>query len=142
MNNQVWLRLLEYIHEAKKKGEVPIAAALVLNNEIVSIRHNEVETSLNPLNHAEILVLQDGFLKFGKILSQCDLYVTLEPCSMCAHSIALSKIRTLYFGAYNLEGGAVEHGAKLLAHSATCFYGGYNERVFSEELSQFFKNKR
>ncbi len=138
----IWQQLTDLAIRALEHDEVPISAALVRNNEVISLRHNEVEIQKNPLAHAEMLILLDGFSRIGKNLSECDLYVTLEPCPLCAHAIKLSKINRLYFGAYNPEGGAVEHGAKLLTHSGTTYYGGYSEIIFSNLLKDFFQTKR
>ena len=94
-----------------------------------------------------MLVLRAGMARLGaKYLSDCDLYVTLEPCAMCAAAIALAHIRRLYFGAYDAKGGAVEHGPRLFdqptCHHRPEIYGGIDERRAAELLQDFFRQRR
>jgi tRNA(adenine34) deaminase len=132
---------------AAKAGEVPVGAVIVKDGTIIASAYNLVETERDPTAHAEILAIRAA----SKILSSprlldCDLYVTLEPCAMCAQAISLARIRRLYFGAYDVKGGGVENGARIFSHS-TCnhkpeVYGGIADSECSELLSNFFKEKR
>src|ERR1700683_2746070 len=97
------------------RGEVPVGAVLVgRDGAVVAVSGNRVEEQLDPTAHAELLVLRAGAAALGqKQLDNCDLYVTLEPCPMCAAAIALARVRRLYFGAYDPKGGGVEHGPRI-----------------------------
>jgi tRNA(adenine34) deaminase len=133
---------------AAARGEVPVGAVLVDNiGRLLAAAGNRVETDRDPTAHAEMLVLRAGALRLGtKHLAECDLYVTLEPCAMCAAAIALARLRRLYFGAYDPKGGAVEHGARLFAQPTTHhrpeIYGGIEERHAGSLLRTFFRNRR
>ena len=108
---------------------------------------NRVEQLCDPTAHAEMLVLRAGAaLRRSPRLGGCDLYVTLEPCAMCAAAISFARIRRLYFGAYDPKGGAVEHGPRFF-EATTChhrpeIYGGIEERRASELLKRFFVERR
>lgn len=138
--------------EAKKaaaQGEVPVGAVLVdgVSGKIVASAHNLTEKMNDATAHAEMIVLREG----GKIISSprlagCDLYVTLEPCPMCAAAIALARLRRVYFGAYDPKGGGVDHGPRIF-HHATChhkpeIYGGIEEQSCAALMKDFFKDKR
>lgn len=141
--NTYWQTLIDLCTTAADRGEVPVAALLVQNNQVIATAHNLVETHNNPTLHAEMLVLTQGYNLLGKYLTECDLYVSLEPCPMCAHAIKLSQIRRLYFGAYDPKGGGVEHGPRLLDNLTRLdTFGGYHETVFISVLKAFFLNKR
>jgi tRNA(adenine34) deaminase len=132
---------------AFKNGEVPVGAVLVKDDKVIAKAHNQTYISCNPVGHAEILVLQMASRDFfTTYLENCDLYVTLEPCPMCAHAISLSRIKRLYFGAYDPKGGGVDHGPKLYMHSSSFHkpevYGGILEEECGLLLKDFFKNKR
>ena len=105
--------------EAKKaalRGEVPVGAVLVdgVQDKILAKDGNRMREQSNPTAHAELLVIQSGCRKLESLyLLECDLYVTLEPCPMCAQAITFARIRRLYFGAYDTKGGGVEHGARI-----------------------------
>lgn len=138
-----WEVLLKLAHRAATRNEVPVAALLVHNNQIISTAHNMVETYNNPTLHAEILVLKEGFKQFGKYLTECDLYVSLEPCPMCAYAIKLSQVRRLYFGAYDPKRGGVEHGSRCLdGLNRLEVVGGFHEKEFDLLLKDFFSKKR
>ncbi|MGH6883487.1 MAG: nucleoside deaminase, partial [Hypericibacter sp.] len=101
---------------AAARGEVPIGAVLVnsATGAVLAKSGNRVETDADPTAHAELLVIRAGAKALGTPrLETCDLYVTLEPCAMCAQAIAFARIRRLYFGAYDPKGGGVEHGARI-----------------------------
>lgn len=129
-------------------GEVPIAAA-VLNpkGEVIATAHNEVETRGDATAHAELLAIQAACKALGtKYLMDCTLVVTLEPCAMCAQAASLAKIGKVVFGAYDVKGGGVEHGARVFAqktcHHAPEVIGGVMEVECGALLTEFFKGKR
>ena len=129
-------------------GEVPVGAVLVDNEgRVLAAAGNRVETDRDPTAHAEMLVLRAGAAQLSaKHLAECDLYVTLEPCAMCAAAIALARLRRLYFGAYDPKGGAIEHGPRLFdqptTHHRPEVYGGIEERRAAELLRTFFRERR
>jgi tRNA(Arg) A34 adenosine deaminase TadA len=141
-------RALNEAIAAAERGDVPVGAVLVSGaGEIVASAVNWVERDRDPTAHAEMLVLRDGAARLGvKWLAGCDLYVTLEPCPMCAAAIALARIRRLYFGAYDPKGGGVEHGPRIFdqptCHHRPEIYGGIAERVAGAMLRGFFKARR
>ena len=130
------------------QGEVPVGAVLVDNEgHVLAAAGNRVETDCDPTAHAEMLVLRAGAAQLRtKHLAECDLYVTLEPCAMCAAAIALARLRRLYFGAYDPKSGAVEHGPRLFdqptTHHRPEVYGGIEERRAAELLRNFFRDRR
>ncbi len=138
--------------EAKKaalRGEVPVGAVLVdgVEDKILAKEGNRMREQSNPTAHAELLVIQKGCRKLNKIhLLGCDLYVTLEPCPMCAQAMAFARIRRLYFGAYDYKGGGVEHGARIFEQSTSHHhpevYGGIEEKMCGNLLRSFFLEKR
>ena len=137
--------------EAEKagwRGEVPVGAVLVAaDGGVIAVSGNEVEATRDPTAHAEMLVLRAGTAALGqKQLDNCDLYVTLEPCAMCAAAIAWARIRRLYFGAYDPKSGGVEHGARIFdqptCHHRPEIYGGIDERRAGALLRAFFRAKR
>ena len=131
-----------------QRGEVPVGAVLLdPAGAVVAASGNRVERDRDPTAHAEMLVLRDGAARLGvKRLAGCDLYVTLEPCPMCAAAIGLARIRRLYFGAYDPKGGGVEHGARIFdqptCHHRPEIYGGIGERAAAELLRRFFAARR
>lgn len=133
---------------AAARGEVPVGAVLVdCQGRVLAAAGNRVETERDPTAHAEMLVLRAGAARLGaKRLSECDLYVTLEPCAMCAAAIALARLRRLYFGAYDPKGGAVEHGPRIFAQPTTHhrpeIYGGIEEQCAAQLLRAFFQRHR
>jgi len=133
---------------AAAKGEVPVGAVLVDGSgNVLAAAGNRVEAERDPTSHAEMLVLRSGASRLGSArLTECDLYVTLEPCAMCAAAIGLARLRRLYFGAYDPKGGAVEHGPRLFGqptmHHRPEIYGGMEERRAAELLRSFFQTRR
>jgi tRNA(Arg) A34 adenosine deaminase TadA len=129
-------------------GEVPVGAVLIdSGGTVIAAAGNRVERDHDPTAHAEMLVLGQGAARRGqKRLDGCDLYVSLEPCPMCAAAIALAHIRRLYFAAYDPKGGGVEHGPRIFAqpacHHRPEVYGGIAERAAARLLRQFFAAKR
>ena len=130
-------------------GEVPVGAVLVHGptGEVLAAAHNLVETGGDPTAHAELLAIRAAAAKAGaKWLVDCDLYVTLEPCPMCAQAISFARLRRLYYGAPDPKGGGVEHGPRIFAQS-TChhrpeLYGGIDEGRSSALLRGFFRERR
>ena len=133
---------------AAARGEVPVGAVLLdREGRVLAAAGNRVETDRDPTAHAEMLVLRAGAARHGaKHLADCDLYVTLEPCAMCAAAIGLARLRRLYFGAYDPKSGAVEHGPRLFEQPTTHHrpetYGGIEERRAGELLRVFFRDRR
>jgi tRNA(Arg) A34 adenosine deaminase TadA len=139
------------IDEAEKagaRGEVPVGAVLVdEKGVVVAVSGNRVEERKDPTAHAEILVLQAGSSEKGAArLDTCDLYVSLEPCAMCAAAISFARIRRLYFAAYDMKGGAVDHGPRFFSqptcHHAPEVYGGLGGEKARTLLQDFFKERR
>jgi len=132
---------------AAARGEVPVGAVIVQDQHIIAAAHNLVETACDVSAHAELLVLRQAGEKLGtRHLVDCDLYVTLEPCPMCAQAISFARIRRLYFGAYDPKGGGVEHGPRIF-EQPTCHHkpevvGGLRESECALLLKDFFARKR
>lgn len=140
---------LEEARAAGLRGEVPVGAVVVdgTSGEVLAKAGNACEELADVSAHAEILALKLAAEKFGSPrLTGCDLYVTLEPCPMCATAISFARIRRLYFGAYDEKGGGVDNGPRIYAHP-TCHhkpevYGGMDEVASAELLKDFFKERR
>jgi tRNA(adenine34) deaminase len=134
--------------KAAAEGEVPVGAVLVAaGGDVLAAAPNRVAAANDPTAHAEMLVLRTGAARLGTpYLTGCDLYVTLEPCAMCAAAIALARLRRLYFAAYDPKGGAVEHGPRLFAlktiHHRPEVYGGIAEEPAARLLRAFFRDRR
>ncbi len=134
--------------EAARAGEVPVGAALVdAKGQVLAKAGNRVEALSDPTAHAEILALRQAAQARGSArLEDCDLYVSLEPCAMCAAAISFARIRRLYFGAYDPKMGAVEHGPKFFqqptCHHRPEIYGGIEESRAGELLRRFFSSRR
>jgi tRNA(adenine34) deaminase len=134
---------------AAARGEVPVGAVLVdgSTGEVVATAGNRTRELADPTAHAEMVVLREAAAKLGAPrLPGCDLYVTLEPCAMCAGAISLARLRRLYFAAYDPKSGGVEHGARVFDHP-TCHHkpqvvGGMAETEAAELLKEFFKERR
>jgi tRNA(adenine34) deaminase len=132
---------------AARAGEVPVGAVVVHGSEIVARAHNRPVAERDPTAHAELLALRAAAGAIGdERLSGCDLYVTLEPCTMCAAAISLARIRRLYYAAADPKGGAVESGVRFFAspacHHRPEVYGGIQEARAAELLRGFFKERR
>ena len=138
----------EAAEQAGWRGEVPVGAVLTgPDGAVVAAHGNEIEERGDATAHAEMLVLRAAVVTLGrKQLDDCDLYVTLEPCPMCAAAIALARIRRLYFGAYDPKSGGVEHGPRIFAqpscHHRPELYGGIDERRAGALLRAFFQARR
>jgi tRNA(adenine34) deaminase len=134
---------------AAARGEVPVGAVLVdgATGAVLAAAGNRTEELADPTAHAEMLVLRAAAQARGRPrLDDCDIYVTLEPCAMCAAALSFARIRRLYFGAADPKGGAVEHGPRFFAqptcHHRPEVYGGIEERRAGELLRRFFAGKR
>jgi tRNA(adenine34) deaminase len=138
---------LKAAETAGKSGEVPIGCVIVRDGAVVATAGNRALTDRDPTAHAELLALREAAAKLGsERLVDCDLYVTLEPCTMCAGAISFARIRRLYYGAADPKGGAVESGVRFFA-SPTCHhtpevYSGLGEREAATMLKDFFKARR
>jgi tRNA(adenine34) deaminase len=138
---------LEEAHAAKARGEVPVGCAIVRNGEVVARAGNRTIADRDPTAHAELIAIRAAATGLGsERLVDCDLYVTLEPCAMCAAAMSFARIRRLYFGASDPKGGAVEHGVRFFA-APTCHhkpevYGGINESECVALLKDFFQARR
>ena len=133
--------------KAAEMGEVPVGAIVVFDGKIIASAHNLVENSCDPTAHAEILAIRAAcqILQTPRLVG-CDLFVTLEPCSMCATAISFARIHRLYFGAYDEKGGGVENGARIFSqktcHHTPEIYGGIYENECADLLKKFFVDKR
>jgi tRNA(Arg) A34 adenosine deaminase TadA len=138
---------LKAAESAAISGEVPIGCVVVRNNQVVATAGNRTLTDRDPTAHAEILALRQAARVIGsERLIDCDLYVTLEPCTMCAGAISFARIRRLYYGAQDPKGGAVESGVRFFSqptcHHAPDVYSGLAESDAAEILRDFFQVKR
>lgn len=132
---------------AAEAGEVPVGAAIVRDGQVVATAGNRTRRDRDPTAHAEMVAIRQAASTLGDDrLSGCDLYVTLEPCPMCAGAISLARIRRLYFAAPDPKGGAVEHGPRLFGqptcHHAPEIYGGIREGESGALLRAFFAERR
>ena len=138
---------LKAAENAGKTGEVPIGCVIVLNGEVIAEAGNRTLTDRDPTAHAEILAIRQAAEAIGsERLVDCDLYVTLEPCTMCAGAISFARIRRLYYGAADAKGGAVDSGVRFFA-SPTCHhvpevYSAVGESEAATLLREFFKARR
>lgn len=138
---------LEIALKAARAGEVPVGAVIVRGGEIIARADNRTLRDHDPSAHAEMLAIRAAAKSLDtERLSDCDLYVTLEPCTMCAAAISFARIRRLYYGAVDPKGGAVESGVRFFG-SPTCHhkpevYGGIQEARAAELLREFFKERR
>ena len=132
---------------AAAHGEVPVGAVVVKDAAVVAAASNAPRQRKDPTAHAEILAIRRACeILQGERLTGCDLYVTLEPCAMCAAAISFARIRRLYFGAADPKGGAVENGARFFTqptcHHAPEVYGGIGEADAAALLRRFFGERR
>ena len=138
---------LDEARAAQARGEVPVGCAIVRDGDVIARAGNRTLADRDPTAHAELIALREAAKALGsERLTDCDLYVTLEPCTMCAAAISFARIRRLYFGAADPKGGAVEHGVRFFA-APTCHhrpevYGGIAERESAELLKGFFADRR
>ncbi len=138
------------LHEARlaaARNEVPVGAVLVLNGKVIAKAGNRTRELHDPTAHAEVLVIREAAKALkNERLSDADLYVTLEPCAMCAGAISFARIRRLYFGAEDLKGGAVSNGSRFFTqetcHHVPEVYSGIGEEDAAELLRGFFSERR
>ncbi|NVJ96977.1 MAG: nucleoside deaminase [Alphaproteobacteria bacterium] len=141
-------RALEEARRAASRGEVPIGAVVVgPDGAVLAAAGNDVVAAKDPTGHAEMIAIRAAAKAFGsERLEGCDLYVTLEPCAMCAQAIAFARIRRVYFGADDPKGGGITVGARIYSHNTTHHkpevYGGILERESAQLLRDFFKARR
>ena len=139
---------LEEASKAALRGEVPVGAVVCnARGEVIARAGNETRGSSDPTAHAEIIVLRQAASLLGtERLTECTLYVTLEPCTMCAGAISHARIKTLVYGAYDPKGGAVDHGVRFF-EQATCLHkpgviSGIEQKLCGDLLREFFAQRR
>jgi tRNA(adenine34) deaminase len=138
---------LEAARAAGTAGEVPVGCVVVRDGAVIARAGNRTLNERDPTAHAELLAIRAAASALGsERLTGCDLYVTLEPCAMCAAAISFARIRRLYYGAADPKGGAVEHGVRFFA-AATChhrpeLYGGIAAEPAAALLRDFFAARR
>ncbi|MCZ4271428.1 nucleoside deaminase [Maritalea porphyrae] len=138
---------LQLAQIAANNGEVPVGAVVVHDGEVIVKVANQMKALNDPTAHAEMLAIKQALALVGTgRLAQCDLYVTLEPCTMCAGAIAHAKLRRVYYGADDPKGGAVDNGVRFF-NQPTCHHqpeviAGLNERESAKLLQQFFLDRR
>ncbi len=140
-------RALSEARAAAERGEVPVGAVLVLDGEIISSAGNRTRELNDVTAHAEILAIRNASEKLNaERLSGADLYVTLEPCAMCAAAISFARIRRLYYGAEDEKGGGVDHGGRFYTqptcHHAPEVYSGIAGQEATAILKDFFEARR
>jgi len=137
---------LEEAKAAAERGEVPVGAVVVQAGEVVARAGNRTRELSDPTAHAEILALRQACARLGERLPNCDLYVTLEPCPMCAAAISFARIRRLYYAASDPKSGGLEQGPRLYAHPQCHHkpevYEGLREAEASALLKGFFEGRR
>ncbi|HXG98810.1 MAG TPA: nucleoside deaminase [Sphingomicrobium sp.] len=140
-------RALDLAAAASLDGEVPVGAVITLDGEIIAEARNAMRGSLDPTAHAEMVAIREASLRLKRPrLDGCILWVSLEPCAMCAGAISLARLDALRFAAEDPKGGGVVHGARLFAQP-TCHHrpdvlGGIGEAEAAEQLRQFFQQRR
>jgi tRNA(adenine34) deaminase len=140
-------RALELADRAAVEGEVPVGAVIVRNGEVLGEGSNAPRRLSDPTAHAEMLAIRAAAERIGTDrLQDCELWVTLEPCAMCAGAIALARIARVYYGAPDPKGGGVEHGARVFAqptcHHRPEVYSGIGETEAGALLRAFFQARR
>ncbi|MEM8978589.1 MAG: nucleoside deaminase [Pseudomonadota bacterium] len=138
---------LEEARKAAQSGEVPVGAVIVKEGKVIARACNETRTRPDPTAHAELLAIQRAALVLGQErLEGCDLYVTLEPCAMCAGAIAAARIARVYYGASDPKSGGVEQGARVFeqvqSHHRPEVYSGLCEEEAADLLRAFFAARR
>jgi tRNA(adenine34) deaminase len=138
---------LDEANAAAARGEVPVGCIIVKDGAVIARAGNRTLADRDPTSHAELLAIRAAAAALGsERLVDCDLYVTLEPCAMCAAAMSFARIRRLYYGAADPKGGAVDSGVRFFA-STTCHhrpevYGGISEAEAGELLRDFFATRR
>ncbi|MGE0180183.1 MAG: nucleoside deaminase [Sphingomonas sp.] len=140
-------RALDEAAAATAAGEVPVGAVVARGDAVIAVGRNRMRADADPTAHAEIVALRAAAAALGsERLDDCDLWVTLEPCAMCAGAMALARVRRLYFAAPDSKGGAVVNGPRLFGqptcHHAPDVYGGIGEDEAAALLREFFRARR
>ncbi len=138
---------LDLAAQAALGGEVPVGAVIMRGDEVIASAANAMCGGTDPTAHAEMDVIRAASARLGaQRLDDCDLYVTLEPCAMCAGAISHARLRRLYYGAEDPKGGAVAHGPRFFAqptcHHRPEIYGGIGEDEAAAQLRDFFRERR
>jgi len=138
---------LDLARQAASSGEVPVAAVIMRGDEVVATAANAMCSGSDPTAHAEMEAIRAAAARLGaQRLDDCDLYVTLEPCAMCAGAISHARLRRLYYGAEDPKGGAVAHGPRFFTqptcHHRPEIYGGIGEAEAAALLRDFFVSRR
>ncbi len=138
---------LDEARKAEAAGEVPVGCVIVRDGAVIASAGNRTLTDRDPTAHAELIALREAARAIGsERLTDCDLYVTLEPCTMCAAAISFARIRRLYYGAADPKGGAVESGVRFFSqptcHHRPEIYGGIGEARAAAMLREFFAARR
>ncbi len=138
---------LEEARAAAARGEVPVGCVIVSQGEVVARAGNRTLADKDPTSHAELIAIRAAAEALGsERIADCDLYVTLEPCAMCAAAMSFARVRRLYFGASDPKGGAVENGVRFFAsptcHHRPAVYSGISESECAELLKDFFQARR
>jgi tRNA(adenine34) deaminase len=138
---------MDLARAAAAAGEVPVGCVVVRDGEVIAGAANRTLTDRDPTAHAEMLAIREAARALGtERLTDCDVYVTLEPCAMCAGAISFARIRRLYYGAADPKGGAVDNGLRFFAspacHHRPEVYGGIGESQASAMLKDFFAARR
>lgn len=140
-------RALDLAAEAAAAGEVPVGAVVMLGDEVVAETRNAMRESNDPTAHAEMEAIRAAAAKLGTSrLDECTLWVTLEPCAMCAAAVSVARLKALRFAAEDPKGGGVIHGPRIYSQP-TCHHrpdvlGGIGEAEAAEQLKQFFTDRR
>ena len=147
MLDEPFARAFAEARAAAARGEVPVGAAVVRDGAVLAAAGNRTLADRDPTAHAEMLAIRAACAVLGsERLVGCDLYVTLEPCAMCAGAISFARLRRLYYAAEDLKGGAVDNGPRFYAqptcHHAPEVYGGIRETEAAELLRAFFRERR
>ena len=140
-------RALELAQESAEAGEVPVGAVITRGEEVIAEAHNTPRETCDPTAHAEIIAIRRAAEALGQErLTDCELWVTLEPCAMCAGAIVHARLARLYYGASDPKGGAVEHGARVFEQEQCLhkpeIYAGLGEEKAAEMLREFFRERR
>jgi tRNA(adenine34) deaminase len=138
---------LDEAHKAQAAGEVPVGCVIVRDDIVIAAAGNCTLAERDPTAHAEMVAIRAAARHLhSERLPDCDMYVTLEPCAMCAAAVSFARIRRLYYGAGDPKGGAIEHGARFFTqptcHHRPQVYGGIGESASAELLRGFFAGKR
>ena len=138
---------LDEARGAGRRGDVPVGCVLVRGDEVIARAGNRTLADRDPTAHAEMIAIRRAAHRLGsERLEGCDVYVTLEPCAMCAAALSFARIRRLYYGASDPKGGAVENGVQFFAsvscHHSPEIYGGLAEAAAGDLLTKFFKERR